>query len=232
MIDLVDFHSHILPGADHGSASVSESLEQIKLASARGIKRIIATPHFYPDSHSVDSFIKQRDSAYSDLLAALPSDSPRIVLGAEVLVCDGIENMPDLARLFIQGTRTLLLEMSSPILRHTSVNSVSRLVSSGVDVVLAHAERYLPSGINQLIEAGARIQLNADSLKPLFINKNIKNWLEQGKVVALGSDIHGPNQRAYRNFEIAISRLSGYIGYIKQESDLIWNMAEGCGLNS
>ena len=32
-IDLVDFHSHILPRADHGSDSVETSLKQLKLAA-------------------------------------------------------------------------------------------------------------------------------------------------------------------------------------------------------
>lgn len=225
MIDIVDFHSHILPGADHGSASVSESLDQLRLASARGIKRIITTPHFYPDSHEVASFISRRGEAYNKLKAALPDDSPDIKLGAEVLICEGIENMPNLDKLFVFETSTLLLELSYTDFQYSHVKSVSTLVSSGVDVVLAHADRYPKENIARLLEVGARIQLNVDSLKSLFLPKHLKEWIISGRVIALGSDIHGRDQKAYRNFATAVSRLSGYIDHIKEQSDIIWGKA-------
>lgn len=225
MIDIVDFHSHILPGADHGSGSVSESLDQLRLASARGIKRIIATPHFYPNSHDVNSYIKRRGLSYNQLLAAMPEDSPEIKLGAEVLICEGIENMPGLERLFIAGTSTLLLELSYTDFHYSYIKSVATLISSGVDVILAHADRYPKENVNQLLDVGARIQLNAESCKSIFLAKHIKQWLDRGCVVALGSDIHGRDHKAYRNFSVAVSRMSRYIDSIKCSSDNVWNKA-------
>ena len=226
MIDIVDFHSHILPGADHGSGSVSESLDQLRLASDRGIKRIIATPHFYPNSHDVNSFINRRDLSYNQLLAAMTDGSPEIKLGAEVLICEGIENMPGLESLFIAGTSTLLLELSYTDFHYSYIKSVAALISSGVDVILAHADRYPKENVKQLIDVGARIQLNADSCKSIFLPKHIKQWLDSGRVVALGSDIHGRDHKAYRNFCAAVAKISKYVDSIKASSDDIWNKAE------
>ena len=44
---MVDFHSHILPGVDHGSASLEMSVEMLKTAKKAGVATIVATPHFY-----------------------------------------------------------------------------------------------------------------------------------------------------------------------------------------
>ena len=52
-LDIVDFHAHVLPCADHGSSSVSTSLSQLSYAKGAGVKRIIATPHFYPHKHTL-----------------------------------------------------------------------------------------------------------------------------------------------------------------------------------
>ena len=45
MIELeqaVDFHSHIIPGADHGSKSVEVSKKQLEIAANAGVKYIVA----------------------------------------------------------------------------------------------------------------------------------------------------------------------------------------------
>ena len=44
---MVDFHSHILPGIDDGSASLEESIELLKREAEQGINHVVATPHFY-----------------------------------------------------------------------------------------------------------------------------------------------------------------------------------------
>ena len=47
---MIDMHTHILPGADHGSRSVEMSLSLIDAALSVGIDKIVATPHFYLSS--------------------------------------------------------------------------------------------------------------------------------------------------------------------------------------
>lgn len=44
----VDFHSHILPKADHGSESVEMSLMQLYCAEKAGVDTIVATPPLLP----------------------------------------------------------------------------------------------------------------------------------------------------------------------------------------
>ena len=41
-IRITDFHSHVLPGADHGSDSVETSERQLELLNGAGIDRVVA----------------------------------------------------------------------------------------------------------------------------------------------------------------------------------------------
>ena len=225
LIDIVDFHSHILPGADHGSYSVSESETQLDLAARYGVRRIIATPHFYPNSHTVDDFLQRREQAYSMLYRSFSEDRPSVILGAEVLACPGIEKMPGLEKLFVSGTETLLLELPFSGFDEGYITSVSSLVSDGVDVVIAHADRYDIKNVMKLIEVGARVQLNAESVCSFFKRRRVMPLLEGGHVVALGSDIHNRNVAAYKYFSKATSILSKHISFIKEESDKVWEKA-------
>ena len=225
--DLVDFHSHILPGADHGSSSVETSIQQLTLAKNASVSRIIATPHFYPHKHDIEKFLVRRNNAYDSLVCAISGvDYPDIALGAEVLVCDGIDRLMGVERLCIGASRTILLELPFSDFSSRYVEGAYNLKSQGIDVILAHADRYNPKDIYEMLDIGAKIQLNATALLDLFIPKHIKSWLNDGVVVALGSDIHGTYEKSYTNFVKAAKRLGEYADYIKSESDKIWSLAK------
>lgn len=219
--EIVDFHSHILPGADHGSSSLDTSLAQLKYAAESGIKNIVATPHFYPHAHTVDSFIAKRDAAYDSLAPHIPGGM-NIKLGAEVLICKGIENLPGLEKLFLAGTNTLLLELSFSDFSTDYPDSVQALIKNGVNVVLAHADRYNPEFIEQMLALGAKIQLNATSLNTLFKKKTLYDWLSRDLVVALGSDIHGADKNAYPALVKAYQKIGVYAEKVQYESLKIW----------
>ena len=68
-----------------------------------------------------------------------------------------------------------------------------------------------------------KIQLNADSLSGLFKKRHLYDWMERGLVVAIGSDIHGRDNKAYKNFSLAKNKIKKYLESIKEESDKIFN---------
>ena len=49
---IIDFHAHILPGADHGSRDVKTTKAQLEMLAGAGVKAVVATPHFYPQKDS------------------------------------------------------------------------------------------------------------------------------------------------------------------------------------
>ena len=48
-MEVIDFHSHVLPGIDDGSRNIETSIEMLRLSRNAGVDRMIATPHFYAD---------------------------------------------------------------------------------------------------------------------------------------------------------------------------------------
>ena len=221
---LVDFHAHIIPWADHGSSSIETTISQLNLAMEAEIDTIVATPHFYPQYENAERFIERRNACYDRLKEQLNEHYPRIILGAEVLICDNIESMPGLDALCLGDSRIILLELPFTDFSDSYVYSVRMLIKQGYTVVLAHADRYDPDNINRLVSAGAKIQLNADSLSKLFVQPHLREWASRNKVVALGSDIHGADPKAYKRFKKALKRLEEHTEQVMSSSIELLNL--------
>ncbi len=203
---VIDFHAHVLPGADHGSDSVKTSLRQMRMAEDAGVDLIVATPHFYGHHMDVRDFAARRRHCARKLMAEY-TGGVRLKLGAEVLVCSGINRMDGLEQLCVEGTDVLLLEMPFSEWTQDTVETVYELIDDGrFRVVMAHIDRYAPVQVNKLLEYGAKAQLNAEAFKGLFSASKFKHCIDCGDVVALGSDIHGTDV-GYSEFQKARKRL-------------------------
>ena len=172
-----------------------------RAAKAAGIKTICATPHFYPHKESMSSFTTRRKQTADSLWAQIPEDAPRILLGAEVLICDGMEHLNGLRELCLEGTNELLLEMPFYRWPESIWDTLYRLNDlHEIRIVIAHADRYPPEAIHQLISEGIFLQLNAECLRKYSHRKRYLEWIQKGYVSYLGSDIHelGPG---YNDFD-------------------------------
>ncbi len=188
----IDFHAHILPKADHGSETVEMSLNQLDRAKAAGIDLIIATPHFYPHIETVKDFLERRSQAFEEICKARKDIYPRIMLGAEVLLCPNMDRMEKLEELCIIGTNTMLIEM--PFVKSwekTYLDTLERIREKGIQVVLAHIERYSKENAEKVIGREFMVQINAESFRGLKNKMLIKKCLKEKCIWALGSDIHG-----------------------------------------
>ena len=67
----IDFHSHVLPGVDDGSATVEESLRMLRLQAEQGVTHVVATPHFYPMQDSPNRFLERRAKTEKRLRQAM-----------------------------------------------------------------------------------------------------------------------------------------------------------------
>jgi tyrosine-protein phosphatase YwqE len=66
--------------------------------------------------------------------------------------------------------------------------------------VLAHVDRYPLTSIERLFDMGLYGQMNCNSLTKLFKPKHLLRWVEDGKIVAFGSDLHGHDPKSYVPF--------------------------------
>ena len=169
-IDIVDFHSHILPKVDHGSDSIQTSLAQLAIAKKYSVNRILATPHFYPNRHTVSAFEQIRDNAVAVLKSATLNNAPEVKLGAEVLICEGIERFPELNKLCFQNTKYIMLELPFLGFSESFAISAGELQDMGYKVILAHADRYSKNVIDVMLAYGVSgLQINAPSSNKLCV---------------------------------------------------------------
>lgn len=197
-VKIIDFHSHILPGADHGSDSIETSLAQLALMKKAGVDIVVATSHFYPHEDTVEAFLERRERAAKEL-RRVKSDDVKIALGAEVYCVAGIEELEGLEKLTIKGTNTLLLEMPTNYWNTNIIDTVLEL-DNRFDLVLAHIDRYPSNGLSKLLDMGVKAQINAGNVMSSANKKRLKGWLEEGVIWALGSDMHNADKKAAKEF--------------------------------
>jgi protein-tyrosine phosphatase len=222
----IDFHAHVLPGADHGSDCMETSRTQLTRAREAKIGITVATPHFYPESDSMGDFLARRRAACRRLQAGGMQEYPAVAVGAEAHLCAGMEHMEELDALCIRGTRTILLELPF----HNWSDAVFETVlaiqhSRKFTPVLAHVDRYDPEIINELFSCGIRGQLNADGLCRIVRRRQLLRWIDRGCIYALGSDIHGEGDR-YAHFRKAQELIGSDAGEIMRRAGELLRGAE------
>lgn len=220
---MIDFHSHILPDIDDGSRSVKESVELLEKLSEQGIEKVIATPHFYADNETVNQFLERRRLALNSLSVELNSETPQILLGAEVRYYQGISHLENLRDLCIENSDLLLLEMPFCKWTEYTVKELAEISNiGGITVVLAHIERYLEFGnlqfLDNLLQLGVLMQVNASFFVELSTRRKALKMLKNQTIQLIGSDCHGMNHRPPRIDE-AFDRIrkklgDGFVEYI------------------
>jgi len=205
---IIDFHAHILPRADHGSDSLETTKKQLLYLKRCGVCTVVATPHFYPQRDNVDTFLKRREESWCRLKSEITEDMPRVLLGAEVLVCSGIDHMPGIERLCVEGTEVILLEMPMGPWRDEHIEAVRRISRLGLTVVMAHIDRYREEEVARLCEdCDVLYQLNGETQSTLAGRRRAYKISRTLPVVAVGSDIHGADKRAAKNLVRLAERL-------------------------
>ena len=196
---MLDFHTHVLPRVDDGSRSMQESLDMLHAMKEQGITAVIATPHFYANADSIDSFMARRNAAYEALAPQL-TQMPDIHLGAEVEYYEGISRLPELKRLRIENSRLLLLEMPMSRWSEYVLREVMDIAAHGSIIpVLAHVERCLflqsKDTVVRLLSHGVLFQSNASFVTGRTTQRKALRMIQQEQIHFLGSDCHNTADR-------------------------------------
>ena len=213
MIGIIDVHCHILPEIDDGAKNLEESKRMLEIAYAEGVRTIIATPHYRRRMFRYST--EEIEEQYNKLqeVAAEVGDGLRLLLGCEYHVdLDIIERLNSGECYRLAGTRYVLAEFSS-IANYSFVRErIHALVSNGYTPVIAHVERCVVLQVNQikeLVELGALIQLNADSIlgKNGYKTKRFcQKMMKEDLLDFVGTDAHGITERPPR-----IAKCAAYI---------------------
>lgn len=199
----IDFHSHILPDMDDGSASVAESLAMLRLEASQGIRYVVATPHFYPQEDTPEAFLLRRTAACLALEECLQSEPelPRIIPGAEVAFFRGMSESDALPQLSIGGTKAILIEMPPPPWPDSYYRELERIrLVWGLTPIIAHIDRYIaPLRTHRIPAKLARMPLLVQANASFFLNRSTRSMalrlLRAGQIHVLGSDCHNLTDR-------------------------------------
>lgn len=213
---MTDFHAHVLPKADHGCKNVEMALEQLEQAQAAGIRRIVATPHFYAQRHNVEEFLLRREYAYQ-MLEKENTTAVSVVKAAEVTLTSELANLPRLEDLCIGDTRYILLELPNSTGVAWVYDAIYKIESSrGLKPIIAHIDRYPKLVQEELLSMDLMIQVNAEAFKSIFKCGQYAKLFRNGMAHLLGSDVHGTSGEHYKLFAKACKLLKNEIPDIKK----------------
>lgn len=198
---MIDFHTHILPGMDDGSKTVSESLQLLRMERQQGVGLAVLTPHYYSGQNSPETFLRRRQRSWQALSDALEEGMPKLLLGAEVQYFESIGNLETIQDLCIEGTRLLLLEMPFCRWNERTVQTVLSLNGTdGIRIVLAHVERYLSfpgnaACLDLFRRDGILAQMNVSCFRGWLNRGKASAMVRKGQVQLFGSDCHNLSDR-------------------------------------
>lgn len=204
---LTDYHIHILPGIDDGSQSTEMSFKMAQQLKKQGVKRIVATPHFYCHREkSVERFLEKRKNALDEMLTY---DFPiqDIKLGAEVSIEHGLNEVKDIQKLAIEGTDIILLEFPYAPFQKWYIEEIRSIASEHkLKIMLAHIHRYLQfftkDELNSVLELDAVFQVNNEAFESFFEKRFVNKLIKNDYPVIFGSDSHRDSGERFPNWDV------------------------------
>lgn len=200
---MIDIHCHILYGVDDGSPDYETSCRMVDCLADEGVSAIIATPHY---RHQMFSYPVQRiEDALTRLSAYAAGRHVTLFPGCEYHVNHDIFSHLESGRVHtLADSDYVLTEYSYTSDLARILDYTEELVMRGWRPVIAHAERYevfqrRPRLAEEVIQQGAQIQVNADSVLGLDgrgMKKCALKLLDLGLVDYIASDAHDLEERA------------------------------------
>ena len=204
-MDMIDLHTHILPGVDDGADNMAESLQMLSRGAGGGTVMMVATPHcnvpclHYTQPGELHNRLGQLAQA-----ARAEGIPVELRLGGEVHVTDDLpERMKRGDFTTLCGSRYLLTEFPGWTDEGHCNEMLERLLAAGYTPLVAHPERYAlvaqnPKTVERWLKMGCHIQLTAASILGKFGREARQTaWalLDGGLVACVASDAHGVQLR-------------------------------------
>lgn len=199
---LIDIHCHIVPGVDDGAKNQIETLEMLKQMKKQDVVAIIATPHYRIDMFEPDMDDVKRRFAWTRKKAE--EQNIRMWLGNECYVSDELFDALESGKCrSIRGNKYILIEFSRMHNFNTIREYISRFVMNDYIPIIAHIERVSAfdndiDKIKEVIELGAKIQVNAESILGLRgreVKSRMLKLMKADLIDYIASDSHGSKER-------------------------------------
>ena len=198
--EMIDLHTHLLPGIDDGPETIEESLDLARSMVDQGVTIAASTPHVRDDHPTTPELM---ESALALLRQHLAAEGVALDVrgGGEI----ALERLPllsqdDRHRYGLGGNPNLLLlefpMYGWPLALHSIV---TELRAAGIVALIAHPERSLdvqanPEILRPLIDSGAYVQVTAASLEGSHwpaATRCARTLIDTGLAQVVASDSHG-----------------------------------------
>ncbi len=203
-MDVLDIHTHILPGVDDGPSTDKEALSMLKKARTQEITEVIATPH-YSGKFPNDCPERIREMCREiQEKAQRAGIHIRIWPGQEIFYGEGTAEKLERGELLtLADSRYVLVEFHPEAPYSLIFRALRELMTAGYYPVLAHVERYRSlrkeNRIDEITGQGAYLQMNFRSVGGSWYNERTR-WcrktLREGKIHFLGTDMHNMTERS------------------------------------
>lgn len=193
-----DVHSHILPGVDHGSQSISESLDMLRAEIDMGIKRVMCTSHV--TAETFENTPESLQHAYDELKKAVDEEGLpiEIFVSAEYRIDEYWQKQYEADKILPMPGKYILLENSFIQELIGMDEMMFELQVKGYKPILAHPERYRyyynrHDRFEKLHSSNVAFQVNILSLAGYFGAgaRDTALWLIENNLCNMfGSDMH------------------------------------------
>lgn len=194
---MIDLHSHLLPGIDDGSSSMTQSVGVLRQFVAHGVTDVVLTPHLRASDigRRGEDMIERRDLLLKELFREAPQGL-KLHPGFEIMLD---EPLPEYAvrdrRYAIAGSRYYLVEFSPSLGPSPAGGVLQRAIADGVTPLVAHPERYHICQARDFAawcEAGAVLQVDATTLtRSTSRGTMARRLVVEGLATVMAADNHG-----------------------------------------
>lgn len=200
---MIDLHTHILPGLDDGAESDEVSMAMARRAVEDGVTTLVATPHLnfrydFPIA-AIARGVEQLNARLAE--AGVPLD----VVGGAELDSTRVQELSDaeIGQATVGDGPCLLVESPYQAAGGILDETLYELQLRGLTVVLAHPER-CPlfqqdlDHLRRLVDRGVLCSVNAGSMSGVFgstVRRFVLRLFSEGLVHDVSSDAHDPERR-------------------------------------
>lgn len=206
----IDLGGNLLPGFTDGAKDVKACSERLSELYQAGVDAAVLTPRYYPAKRSVEEFLKFRKNVLRALSLNMPENSPVLYLGCEVYVDERLKYISTIGELAVQGTRTLIAYMPEGEWDGSLIDTLETIRAVGIEVLIAHIDRYPERYAEDLFKCGYRAILDASAFVGMANyrrRKKFLSWIDEGRIVGIGTSFEADEKHVGETVEKVLAFL-------------------------